>query len=251
MSFSHILITRPLEEATALAGALAGVAARPVILPAYDFQAQKLHPKQRLQLQHSGAAEHAVLLIFSSPRAVRFGLGQVPQQTLHMADLAAIGPATAASLERAGRRVSVRPERGFTSEDLLELLPAEHAGQRGPVYIFAAPGGRTKLADELLARGYSVHMMMVYERKPVSLAPAALAQLRNAERILSIWTSVNAMQSLAQRLPGGCWSRICQGEWLVISERLACLAQAFKPARIHRAAGPSNAELVAAIQERV
>lgn len=251
MSFSHILITRPLHEATELAAALAGVAAQPVILPAYDFHAKKLPPDQLLRLQRSGAVEHEVLLIFSSPRAVQFGLGQVPPQTLQKADLAAIGPATASSLEQAGRRVSLRPERGFSSEDLLALLPAEQAGRRGPVYIFAAPGGRTQLSDELLARGYASHMMMVYERRPVDLAPAALARLHNADHILSVWTSANAMQSLAQRMPGIGWSRICQGEWLVISERLERLARAFHPARIHRAAGPSNAELVAAVQKLV
>jgi uroporphyrinogen-III synthase len=134
---------------------------------------------------------------------------------------------------------------------LLDVLPARQANQHGSVFIVAAPGGRAKLADELQARGYSTHMLMVYERRPASLAPAALEEIRQADRILSVWTSANAMQSLAQRMPAAGWLRICRGEWLVISERLARLAQAFSPAAIHRAAGPSNAELVTAVQKLV
>jgi len=75
-----------------------------------------------------------------------------------------------------------------------------------------------------------------------------LAALQDASGVLSIWTSGNAMKALSQRLPPATWFQLCQGDWLVISERLKRLARAYGPARIHVASGPGNADLLSSIR---
>ena len=56
------------------------------------------------------------------------------------------------------------------------------------------------------------------------------------------------MKALSQRLPPASWFRICQGEWLVISDRLQRLARAYGPANVHLAGGPGNPAILAAIR---
>jgi hypothetical protein len=56
------------------------------------------------------------------------------------------------------------------------------------------------------------------------------------------------MKFLSQRLPPAVWFRLCQGEWLVISNRLKRLARAFGPNEIHLSPGPGNSDLFTAIR---
>ena len=77
---------------------------------------------------------------------------------------------------------------------------------------------------------------------------AALDRLERANGILSVWTSANAMNALSQRLPPATWFRVCQGDWLVISDRLRRLARAYGPPRIHLAGGPGNDAIVTAVR---
>jgi hypothetical protein len=70
----------------------------------------------------------------------------------------------------------------------------------------------------------------------------------SATGVLSVWTSGNAMKSLSQRLAPATWFRLCQGEWLVISDRLKRLARAYGPSEIHLSPGPTNGDIFTAIR---
>jgi uroporphyrinogen-III synthase len=225
--------------------------ARIIVMPAYDFHERMLFADQISGLQRAAAGPQAPLLVFTSPRSVEFGLGQVPPDVLAGAQVAAIGPSTARLLEASGICVNIRPQRGYTSEDLLESLSRQEKAngrQPRPAFILTAPGGRTTLKEGLLAQGYEPHMLMVYESRSTELLPAAVAAIENAATLLAVWTSANTMHALSQRLPASCWSRLCRADWLVISERLQRLARAYKPAHIHLAAGPANADIAAAVK---
>jgi hypothetical protein len=89
---------------------------------------------------------------------------------------------------------------------------------------------------------------MVYKPEPAELDKQALKALRDASGVLSAWTSANAIKALSQRLPPATWFQLCQGDWLVISQRLKLLARAYGPERIHLAQGPGNADLLSAIR---
>jgi len=251
MPFSHILITRPQQEARELADLLAASEAKVIILPAYDFYASKLFPDQIGQLEHAAAGQPPPLLVFTSPRAVEYGLDQIPPDVLLRARIAAIGPSTASLLEKAGKKVNLRPQQGYTSEDLLNSLAKEgstRGGQAHPAFILAAPGGRTALNEGLQAQGYEPHMLMVYGRRSAELVSSAVAAIEHAEKLLAVWTSANTMNALSQRLPPPCWLRLCRADWLVISERLQRVARGFSPSHIHLADGPTNTDILESIR---
>ena len=262
INFSHILITRPRQEALELADMLATMPAeipmqaKIIIIPAHTFLPVKLPPDQLGQLQAASAKPEPMLLIFTSPRAVEFGLSQIPMEVVRAARVAAVGPSTSALLEQSGIAVSIQPRQGYTSEDLIGELaltpPLNKAKGSVAVFILAAPGGRTLIKEGLQAMGYSVQTLIVYESKPAELDVAAVSSIEGAieqaQRILSLWTSANAMTALSERLPARCWRKLCEGEWLVISDRLAQLARSWNPAKIHTTRGPANEDIARAVQ---
>lgn len=252
MVFSHIVITRPRDEANELAERIGGLRAEVLTLPAYEFRPSEPFPDLVALLADASANDARPLVIFTSPRAVEHGRTHVPDGILSRCRVAAIGPTTARLLEEDGVTVSVQAEQGHTSEDLLAAIPACDGGvpeAAREAFILTAPGGRAALADGLRGRGYKPHLLLVYERKPAALDRRVVEALREASSILSVWTSADSVHSLSQRLPGECWSRLCAGEWVVISERLARVARSFHPARVHLAPGPTNADLARAIED--
>lgn len=251
MRLSHVFISRPRREAEELAAMLASLGLQTVVQPAFDYVALDPHqadPQTCAELESAAVSD---VVIFTSPRAVTHGLAQLPREALLRMRVAAIGPATASALAAAGIPVAISSAEGFTSEDLLASLaslPAAGSGRPGRAFVLAAPGGRQALVEGLAKQGWRARTLMVYRPEPVALDKAALALLEEASGLLAVWTSGNAMNALSQRLPPGTWFRICQGEWLVISERLRRLARAYGPPRIHLASGPGNGAILAAVR---
>ncbi len=221
-----------------------------VVQSAFDFQPRDVASEQPAVLAGL-EANIPRLLIFTSPRAVKYGLEQLPLELIRKHKIAAIGPSTANALSVAGVFVNVRPASGFTSEALLDSLDKDSSGFISPqksAVILAAPGGRKKLEEGLSRMGWSVRTLMVYSRENAELDKQALYGLGEADNILSVWTSGNAMKSLSQRLQPATWFKICGGEWLLISPRLKRLARAYGPAQVHLSPGPANRELFRAIR---
>jgi uroporphyrinogen-III synthase len=251
MSFSHVFISRPRREAEELSRLLQPLGLVPVIQPAFNFfplDARSSQQEEFLQLED---ARPDSLVVFTSPRSVLHGLSQVPRDVLFKARVAAIGPATAKALGDAGIRVTITPATGYTSEALLETLLAEkpdRLAEASRAFIMAAPGGRKKLLEGLTRQGWKSSLIKVYKPEPAELDKQTLAALSDASGILSVWTSANAMKGLSQRLPPATWFQLCQGDWLVISERLQRLARAYGPAHIHLSSGPGNMDLFNSIR---
>jgi uroporphyrinogen-III synthase len=245
MRISQVFISRPGQEARELAGLLAPLGLQAIVQPAFEYASLDLRASDPQGYARFEAAGPGSLVVFTSPRAVQHGLAQLPRQQLSQLRVAAIGPATAAALAAAGVPAAVADDAGYTSEALLKTLAAKTPGE---AFIVAAPGGRGALLEGLSARGWRAGMLMVYQARAAELDPAAVAALGKAEALLSVWTSGNAMNALAQRLPPAAWFRVCRGEWLVISERLKRLARAYGPSRIHLADGPGNEALLAAVR---
>jgi uroporphyrinogen-III synthase len=247
--FTHVLITRPRVEAERLASLLASLQIDTIVLPAQAFHQRTLDEQEREALEQIDAP---ALLVFTSPRSVDLGLPQLPASLLELAKIAAIGPATAKSLQAAGKRVDFEPEDGYTSEDLLDALKREAAPAGGQVkpqaLILCAPGGREVLMERLGECGWAARPLWVYEREAAPVDKQALESIDQAGRLLTVFTSAEAMNTLSKRLPTAAWYAICRGEWLVISERLKRLARAFGPPAVHLAKGPENADLAPAIR---
>ena len=230
---------------------LAPLGLQVVVQSAFDFRQRDVASDQPELLADLEGDNTPRLLIFTSPRAVRFGLAQLPHELIKKQKIAAIGPSTANALSAAGVFVNVRPASGFTSEALLDSLEKDSSGFISPqksVVILAAPGGRTKMEDGLAELDWTVQTLMVYSRENSELDKQALESLKGARNILSVWTSGNAIKALSQRLQPATWFQICGGEWLVISGRLKRLARAYGPTQVHLSPGPTNSELFRAIR---
>lgn len=244
---THVLSTRPRSKSLELAALIEPFGLETVVQPAFEYVQRSLFEHHAEDLAALSAAGSDALLIFTSPRAVWYGLQQLPADALWQARKAAVGPATAHALKKAGQRVDIVPPRGFSSEALLQALAGDEDTFR-QVFIVAAPGGRRKMADSLQQSGKDVRMLLAYKGEPADIDREALAKLADAGRMLTVWTSGNAMKSLSQRLPPATWFQICRSEWLVISERLLRLARAYGPAEVHVAGGPGNADIASHIR---
>ncbi len=230
---------------------LAPLGLQVVVQSAFDFRQRDVASDQPEVLADLEGDNAPRLLIFTSPRAVKFGLAQLPHELIKKQKIAAIGPSTANALSAAGVFVNVRPASGFTSEALLDSLEKDSSGFISPqksAVILAAPGGRTKMEDRLVKLDWTVQTLMVYSRENAELDKQALESLKGARNILSVWTSGNAIKALSQRLQPATWFQICGGEWLVISGRLKRLARAYGPTQVHLSPGPTNSELFRAIR---
>lgn len=246
-SFDCLLITRPLIEAQQLAGELADLPLKMVIQPAHEFRPVAIDSSEINRLQHSVRTKPSPLLVFTSPRAVQFALLQLPLSLLAACQWAAIGPSTAAALQAEGLKPIIQPSAGYTSEELLQRFD-EIPLRANKAWIVAAAGGRTALLEGLRQRGISAEMLLAYERSAAPVAVENLYQLEQGGKILSLWSSENAMKQLAASLSASAWQQVCAGEWLVVSERLAGIAAAFQPASVHLSAGPGNEDLAKSIR---
>ena len=119
--------------------------------------------------------------------------------------------------------------------------------QPGCALIFAAMGGRRKLHDGLREIGWEVQFAYVYQAVPVPPPASALKAIDAATRILSVWTSANALKQLAGSLEGAAWKAICRGDFLVTSQRLAAIARKSAQGQVFTTDGPGNE----AIRDRV
>ena len=77
MPFSHILITRPREEAKELAELLAPSGVEVIVLPAHDFHITRLFEDQLGRMTEAVESVDRPLLVFTSTRSVEFGLDQI------------------------------------------------------------------------------------------------------------------------------------------------------------------------------
>lgn len=239
---THVLLTRPLEASRQLADQLGVTGLTAIVMPLYSFSARK--PSDEFRSVWS-AVKQRRLAVFTSPRAVRFGLPHIPRDGLENLEFAAIGSATRASLEKAGHQVHLQSPTGYTSEDLLQV--AELAVEPGEAIIFCAPGGREVMAQGLFELGWKVVRAMVYERVPLQPGPDQVNTLLDCEDLLSIWTSVSALDLACEQLPAAVWDKVLHAPALVISDRIQHYLQQLGAARIELADGPGNAELLQSV----
>ena len=240
---THVLVTRPEEAAQQLAGQLDALGLIPIVMPFYTFMARS--PDIDVNAAWK-AADMRKLAVFTSPRAVEFGVRFLPAQS-QSADLqvAVVGSATRASLEAAGVPVQIQASSGFTSEDLLQA--PELAGNPGVAVIFCAPEGRETIAEGLEKLGWKIKKAMVYERVPLQPDPAGLDDLRNSEGLISVWTSISALKLAEQYLPRDVWGKILGSPALVISSRIRLYLQQLGAGFVELADGPGNPELLSSI----
>lgn len=108
------------------------------------------------------AWELADWVIVTSPRTVAT-LSELGWPMPPEASIAAVGAATARALEAGGHRVDLIPEGRSSAEDLLAAWPPGP----GTVAIPCSELARTRLADELEARGWHATRIPIYTMVPI------------------------------------------------------------------------------------
>src|SRR5918994_6061690 len=151
-----VAVTRARVQASALAARLRELGADVVETPAIRTEPRPLDGELLAAVQR--ISDYA-LVCLTSPNGVRLLFDALAEtghdaRALAGATVAAIGPGTAAGLERRGVRADVLPEQ-FVAEALVEALePVEVEGRR--VLVARAAGARSVLPDALRGRGAEV-----------------------------------------------------------------------------------------------
>jgi uroporphyrinogen-III synthase len=170
-----VLVTRPEHQAHHLCQLIEAEGGAAVRYPALVIKPRTDRAAVRAAI---GPLDRFDLIVYVSANAVRFGVDILADG--QDVPLAAIGQATAAALNAAGRRVSLMPEEGADSESLLALPQLQDMRGRR-VLIVRGSGGRELLQEAMTARGAQVHYAEVYTRE------AAYPSMERKAEIEALW----------------------------------------------------------------
>lgn len=241
LSGAGVIITRPAGQCEALAEMVEQAGGMAVILPSMSIQ-----PTLAASHWPEGLPpiDQYRLIVFVSKNAVHLGSHYLVNSN---AELAAVGPSTARSLESLGHKVSVTPDDGFTSEALLEH-PFLQNLKNQRVLIVRGTGGRELLAETMRARGAKVDYLEVYCRLQAQISPDRLDQVRGllaAGKVRFVTaTSVQTLENTLQIL-GPEAKRLLRSSQLVsASDRVIEMAGELGIAAAEPAPGPSDQDLL-------
>lgn len=219
-----VLVTRPAAQARGLCELIRAAGGRPIPFPTLEI-APVADPGPARDL----LTQAWDLMVFVSRNAVELALeltGGTPGTGIWPGArrLAAVGRATAAALESAGRPPDLVPAERFDSEALL-ALPDLAGLAGGRVLIVRGEGGRALLGEVLSQRGAEVHYAEVYRRICPQGDPGDLIDHWPAEVHLLTATSDEVLLNL-HRMLGPEGVALALGSPLaVLSERTAQTAR--------------------------
>lgn len=229
ISGMRILVTRPIQLATALTERLRELGAIPIVLPSIE-----IIPSESTELDDAirNLASYD-WVIFTSVHGVRFFLLRmaalnVPSEALRPVRVAVIGVATAAELEVAGKLPDYVPEE-YLSERIVEGL-GDLVGKR--VLLARADIASKKIPEKLRARGSIVQEVVAYRtRMPQDWTPDSVKSIFEERIHVMTFTSPSTVRNLARML--GREALVELSRW----SRVACIgpvtAEAAKRVGIH------------------
>jgi len=165
-----VVVTRPAEQAQAVAGMIEAAGGRAILFPAIEIrEVADLGPFDRIVAR----LDEFDLAIFISPNAAEraMKLLRARRDLPRGLKFAAIGSAGMRALAAHGVTGVIVPRERYDSEALLEM--PDIAGAKH-VVIFRGEGGRELLGDTLAARGARVEYAECYRRGRPDLSSSAL-----------------------------------------------------------------------------
>jgi uroporphyrinogen III methyltransferase/synthase len=178
----RIIVTRPREQAAALADPLAELGAEVHVQPAIEIRDPADWQPVDDALTRLSQFDW---LVFSSANGVRQLLDRLPAigrdvRALGSLKLAAIGPGTDDELRKYHLTADLLPDE-FRAESLAAALAGSARGQR--FLLARASRGREVLADELTRAGGIVEQIVVYQSLDVELPDPAIEALLQSGQI--------------------------------------------------------------------
>ena len=239
-----VLVTRPHSQAGGLITAVEARGGEAIPFPVIEIRPR--HPADVAADANRLAA--ADVAIFVSRNAVAYGL-----EYADSAAICAIGPATSAAIEAAGRRVAISSSNGFDSEHLLAEPALTHVNGQ-TVRIIRGRDGRELLADTLKKRGATVEYLSVYERRKPDYDRSELdaieAEFSSGSIDVITVMSVESLNNLIDLLPASCTKKLGELPLVTPAERVLKEALDRIPgSRPVLAEGPQASDMVRAIEE--
>jgi uroporphyrinogen III methyltransferase/synthase len=208
----RIVVTRPRGQVARLAALLEGYGAEVLGMPAIRIEP----PDDPRPLDEAIAdLSRYAWIVFTSANGVaafrdRLEAAGRDARALGAARLAAIGPETAAALERMGLAVEAVPDE-YRAEALLDAL-RPHVGAGTELLLVRAAEAREVLPRELAALGAWVTVVPAYRTVPVAGGARELTGLLEARRVDAVtFTSSSTVRGFMGLLPGDDRRRLLRG----------------------------------------
>lgn len=221
-----ILITRPNPAGQALAQRLNNAGRKAFQAPLIEIAAGRELPLLETKLNKLRSGDCLFLLSKNAVSYANWQLNQLQQSWPDTLFYYGIGPSTASKFQSLSGLTVSYPEQGETSEDLL-TLPALHQVQNKRILLLRGNGGRDLLATVLRQRGAIVDECECYQRLFIDYSSETFsAQWENAQIDTLVVTSGEMLQQLFELVakPKKAWLLHCH--LIVVSERLATIAEA-------------------------
>ncbi len=192
LSGKTILVTRPIDQAEALAMPLRELGATVLTQPLIKISPPRSWDEIDSVIDRS---KHVDVLIFCSQNGVRYFMDRLHERNLDVRQLsgiqiAAVGVKTESALRSHGIRVDIVPQ-VFSTEDLARSLGSSVAGKE--VAIVRASRGDQKINDILESAGASVSQIVSYLHQDVSDIDEMI--LQKAKRGEIDWVTVMSGES--------------------------------------------------------
>ena len=157
----RILVTRPRHQAGKLAEALEALGAEVLRVPTIEMIPPETFADLDATLEVIDGFDWLVVTSANGAGALadRLAFLGIPLQSLQHLQVAAIGPATAAAVERIGLKVDAMPDE-YVAEAVVAMLREKVAGRR--VLLARAAIARDVIPDQLRRCGADIHVVEVY-----------------------------------------------------------------------------------------
>ncbi len=198
-----VVVTRPREQAASIVGALEALGASVLLAPTIRIEPRPLDDDVAAVLRELSTYQ---LVVFTSANAVRVFAGYLARGTEDGGMpagpvVAAIGPATAAALQKHGLACHLVPDE-YVAEGLLEAFEEQAAPVAGAhVLIPCARDARDVLSETLRGRGAVVDVLHIYDTVAAGELAVPAAQVEAADYIT--FTSASTARRLAALLTAG------------------------------------------------
>ena len=191
----RIVVTRAADQAADFCRQLRTLGAVPICFPTIKVAAL---PAPALDVAMGNIAQFDWLL-FTSANAVRFFFERfaLPQETLVLPRLAAVGPVTAKALREQGYAVDEAPDE-YTGEALARCL-GDLTDKR--ILLPRARKGRPEIVEALLAAGAQVDDIALYDTVAAEPSAEALAQMADGVDVLTFTSPSTAINFFAMIEP--------------------------------------------------
>lgn len=239
-----VLITRTRPAAEKLARRVSELGLAPLACAPFQLEPVENPAAVADDLSTALPADRVIL---TSHEAVRQAVNLVGRELLNRALIIVPGEGTASIARELGLDNVVFPERHGTSEAML-AMPELRDVDGLDVLILAAAGGRSLTGEVLGRRGAAVERIHVYRRVACELPDGAVEKVAEAESLVTLGASLEAVAGLLDKLPPQAADRVRAAPMIVPSRRVAEYASKQGCRRCVAAAGASDELMLAELE---